>query len=88
MGIENRHGSVQPVVKVLGLERSKAKSITVLKSPAKINLCESRFGKREVSLFMKLTSSQFGAYTLASITGVLKSDPDTIMNRPRGSEIV
>ncbi len=65
-----------------------AGSITVLKSPAKINPCEFRFGKREVSLFMKLTSSQFGAYILPSITGVLKSDPDTMTNRPWGSEIV
>lgn len=65
-----------------------AESITVLKSPARISQCEFKFRKREVSLFMKMTSSQFGAYMLAITTGVLKSDPDTITNRPWGSEIV
>lgn len=60
----------------------------MLKSLARISLCEFKFGKREVSLFMKLTSSQFGVYMLASTTGVLNSDPDTITNHPWGSEIV
>ena len=68
--------------KVLGLERSIAGSVTVFKSPAKMSLCEFRFGMREVRLLIKLTSSQFGAYMLTSTTGVLKRDPDTITNRP------
>ena len=69
-------------VLVLGLERPIAGSVTVFKSPAKMSLYEFRFGMREVSLLIKLTSSQFGAYTLTSTTGVLKRDPDTITNRP------
>ena len=74
--------------KVLGLERSIAGSVTVFRSPARMSLCESRFGIREMKLLMKPISSQLGAYTLISTTGVLKREPDTIMNRPWGSEIV
>ena len=37
--------------------------------------------------FIKPLSSQLGACTLTSITGVWESDPETIMDWPFGSEI-
>jgi len=44
-------------------------------------------GKIEMSLDVKQASSQLGTYIHASVTGVLKRDPVTIINRPYVSDM-